>query len=194
MEQTSKKQKVTSHAYTTLALIFIAYIICFIDRSAMNIALAYVGKDFGLSPAALGGVASAFFFSYSLMQVPGGWLVDRFGSKKMIVFSLAMWSLFTVLTGFAWSVASLLVIRVLFGIGEGGYPTASLKQIAEEFPADAKSQATTVAISSNYVGSALAPVIIAPIIATLGWRNAFHIMGLVGLCINLLAERTAFNY
>lgn len=186
MEQTSKKQKVTSHAYTTLALIFIAYIICFIDRSAMNIALAYVGKDFGLSPAALGGVASAFFFSYSLMQVPGGWLVDRFGSKKMIVFSLAMWSLFTVLTGFAWSVASLLVIRILFGIGEGGYPTASLKQIAEEFPTDAKSQATTVAISSNYVGSALAPVIIAPIIATLGWRNAFHIMGLIGLVYVLI--------
>ncbi|MEE5988747.1 MFS transporter [Ligilactobacillus equi] len=174
-------KNVSKKAYTTLTLIFIAYIICFIDRSAMNIALAYVGKDFHLNPAALGGVASAFFFSYSLMQIPGGWLADKVGSKKMVIFSLIMWSFFTIMTGFAWSIASLLVIRVLFGIGEGGFPTASLKQIAEEFPKETRSQATTVTISSNYVGSALAPVIIAPIIAYTGWRNAFHIMGIIGL-------------
>lgn len=68
-------------SYRTLVLVFLGFIVCFIDRSAMNIALAYVGKSFTLTPAQLGVVGSAFFFSYSLMQVPGGWLVDRFGTK-----------------------------------------------------------------------------------------------------------------
>ncbi len=60
----------------TFVLLYIAYIICFIDRSAMNIALAYIGKDFHLSTTTLGVVSSAFFFSYALMQIPGGWLTD----------------------------------------------------------------------------------------------------------------------
>lgn len=162
-------------------LLYIAFIICFIDRSAISIALSYIGNDFHLDATKLGIVSSAFFFSYSLMQIPGGWLADKFGSKLTVVVAILMWSLFTILTGFAWSLASLLVIRILFGIGEGAYPSASLKQISEEFSFKARSEATSAIISSNYAGAAIAPVIIAPIIASLGWRVAFHLMGILGL-------------
>lgn len=79
----------------TLSLIYLAYMLLFIDRSVLNISLAYIGKDFHLSPTALGSLASAFFFSYSLMQIPGGWLVDKLGSKKMVAFTLGLWSLLT---------------------------------------------------------------------------------------------------
>lgn len=168
-------------SYRSLALVFIGFIICFIDRSAMNIALAYVGKTFTLTPAQLGVVGSAFFFSYSLMQIPGGWLVDRFGTKWMTVVSLVAWSFFTIMTGFAWSLTSLIVIRVLFGIGEGSYPSAAMKQVRLAFPKDKRGQASSVAISSNYIGNAIAPFVVAPLIAALSWRGAFHFVGFLGL-------------
>lgn len=168
-------------SYRTLVLVFLGFIVCFIDRSAMNIALAYVGKSFTLTPAQLGVVGSAFFFSYSLMQVPGGWLVDRFGTKWMTVLSLLAWSVFTVMTGFAWSFTSLIIIRVLFGIGEGSYPSAAMKQVRLAFPENKRGQASAVAISSNYIGNALAPFIVAPLIALLSWRGAFHVVGVLGL-------------
>lgn len=168
-------------SYRSLALVFIGFIICFIDRSAMNIALAYVGKTFTLTPAQLGVVGSAFFFSYSLMQIPGGWLVDRFGTKWMTVLSLIAWSFFTIMTGFAWSLTSLIIIRVLFGIGEGSYPSAAMKQVRLAFPKGQRGQASSVAISSNYIGNAVAPFVVAPLIAALSWRGAFHFVGFLGL-------------
>ncbi|WP_281165146.1 MFS transporter [Liquorilactobacillus sicerae] len=176
MENTSQRRP-----KAVFTLLYVAFIICFIDRSAVNIALSYIGNDFNLNATELGFVSSAFFFSYSLMQIPGGWLADKFGSKVTVVTAILMWSIFTMMTGFAWSLASLLIIRVLFGIGEGAYPSASLKQISEEFSYKTRSEATSAIISSNYAGAAIAPVIIAPIIATLGWRSAFHLMGILGL-------------
>lgn len=185
MEKTTAFIKTTAKSkkkpVTTFTLLYIAYIICFIDRSAINIALSYIGTDFHLSAATLGVVASAFFFSYSLMQIPGGWLTDKFGTKQTVIVAITMWSIFTVLTGFAWSLVSLLIIRVLFGIGEGTFPSASLKQISEVVSYKNRPQATSAIVSSNYVGGAVAPMIMAPIIATVGWRTAFHIMGIIGL-------------
>ncbi|WP_155287695.1 MFS transporter [Lacticaseibacillus zhaodongensis] len=175
------KTKTPARARLTFIMIYIGYIICFIDRSAISIALSYIGKDLHLSTATLGVVASAFFFSYALMQIPGGWLTDKFGTYRTVLVAIAMWSLFTVLTGFAWSLGALIIIRILFGIGEGAYPSASLKQITEEFPYEQRSAATSSTISSNYVGAAIAPMIVAPFIATLGWRAAFHTMGIIGI-------------
>lgn len=182
MDNTLTKPK----SYRTLFLVYLGFIVCFIDRSAMNIALAYVGKEFTLTPAQLGAVGSAFFFSYSLMQIPGGWLVDKFGTKWMTVISLLAWSIFTIFTGFAWSFASLIVIRILFGIGEGSYPSAAMKQVRLAFSKGKRGQASAVAISSNYVGNAIAPFIVAPLIASFGWRFTFHTVGILGLAYLVL--------
>ncbi|WP_424320985.1 MFS transporter [Lacticaseibacillus chiayiensis] len=180
MELTQTKAK-SHRGSLTFIMVYIGYLICFIDRSAISIALSYIGRDLHLSTSTLGVVASAFFFSYALMQIPGGWLTDKFGTYRTIIAAIAMWSVFTILTGFAWSLVSLIVIRILFGIGEGTYPSASLKQISEAMPYKKRASATSATISSNYVGAAIAPVIIAPIIATAGWRTAFHLMGLIGV-------------
>lgn len=178
---TETKKKVPNRARLTFIMIYIGYIVCFIDRSAISIALSYIGKDLHLSTATLGVVASAFFFSYALMQIPGGWLTDKFGTYRTVIVAIAMWSLFTIMTGFAWSLGALVIIRILFGIGEGAYPSASLKEIDMAFPYEQRSAAMSSTISSNYVGAAIAPMIVAPIIATLGWRVAFHAMGIIGI-------------
>ena len=103
-------------------LLYVAFLISLVDRSAISLALAQIGKDFDLQAADLGIIISAFFLGYAVMQVPGGWLADRFGAKYVIVVAIAMWSVFTVMTSFAWSLASLIVIRLVFGLTEGAFP------------------------------------------------------------------------
>ncbi|MGC8001054.1 MFS transporter, partial [Salmonella enterica] len=80
-----------------------------------------------LKPSDLGILLSSFFLGYSLLQLPGGWLADRYGSRPVIVISILLWSVFTGVTGVAWSITSLVVIRFIFGLGEGAFPAASVK-------------------------------------------------------------------
>jgi len=117
-------------------LLYIAYCISYVDRAAISLALAQIGKDFNLQAADLGIVISAFFLGYAAMQVPGGWLSDRFGSKYVVIVTIVMWSLFTAFTSVAWSLTSLIAIRFIFGIAEGGFPPASIRAIAELFKKD----------------------------------------------------------
>ncbi|MBY6261197.1 MFS transporter [Azospirillum sp. 412522] len=163
------------------SLLYLAFCISYIDRAAISIALGQIGKDFNLQASDLGIVISVFFLGYSLMQIPGGWLADRFGSKSVIVVSIALWSVFTVTTSFAWSLGSLIAIRLMFGIAEGGFPPAAIKAVAEMFSKDNKPKMSALLTSSNYAGSMIAPLVMAPLILGLGWRHAFEAIGFAGI-------------
>ena len=168
------------------ALLYLAYVISYVDRAAISLALAQIGKDFNLQASDLGIVISAFFLGYAAMQIPGGWLSDRFGSKYVIVISIAAWSVFTVMTSFAWSLASLIVIRLIFGLTEGAYPSASVKAITEMFDKPNRPKLSALLVSSNYAGSMLAPLIMAPLIIAFGWRHAFEVIGFAGVAFALV--------
>src|SRR5438552_9913891 len=114
-------------------LLYLAYVISYVDRAAISLALAQIGKDFNLQASDLGIVISAFFLGYAAMQVPGGWLADRIRSKYVVIGTILMWSVFTVTTSFAWSLLSLIAIRFAFGIAEGGFPPAAIKAVSESF-------------------------------------------------------------
>ncbi|MDR3563436.1 MAG: MFS transporter [Negativicutes bacterium] len=172
--------------YTVFALLYLGWCISYIDRAAINIALASIGKEFSLSPSVMGVILSSFFISYALMQLPGGWLADRFGSKKVVISAIFFWSLFTGITGLAWSLTALLVIRFVFGLGEGAFPCASYKGLAEHFPRGERPKVTSALLSSNYVGSAIAPLLVAPLLLNFGWRNLFYIIGFAGIAFILI--------
>ena len=182
----NKINKSRGSRFITFVLLYLGYMLLFADRTVMNISLAYIGKDFNVGAAALGMTASSFFLGYTIMQIPGGFLTDRLGSKRMIIVTLLLWSLLTIVTGIAWSLISLIVIRFLFGLAEGPYPSAALKQISEDYSEKEKSQATSALISSNYAGAAVAPLIIVPIIAASGWRSSFVWLGIGGLGLMLI--------
>lgn len=182
----NKINKSRGSRFITFVLLYLGYMLLFADRTVMNISLAYIGKDFNVGAAALGMTASSFFLGYTIMQIPGGFLTDRLGSKRMIIVPLLLWSLLTIVTGIAWSLISLIVIRFLFGLAEGPYPSAALKQISEDYSEKEKSQATSALISSNYAGAAVAPLIIVPIIAASGWRSSFVWLGIGGLGLMLI--------
>ena len=79
------------------------------DRMVMSYAVVQIGKEFNLNASLIGLVLSSFFIGYAIMQIPGGWLADRFGSRKVLLVIVFVWSIFTGLTGSAWSLLSLLI-------------------------------------------------------------------------------------
>jgi hypothetical protein len=82
-----------------LFLIFLGYLLCYVDRMVMATAIPYIGKDLHLSKTAMGAVMSAFFIGYTAFQIPAGVLVDRYGARKTMTVAVTMWTLFTALTG-----------------------------------------------------------------------------------------------
>jgi sugar phosphate permease len=87
----------TSHK--VIVAVLLCYLVAWLDRMAISMALPYIGKEFNLSATALGGILSAFFVGYAGFQIPGGWLADKFGARRVITCSLTVWSIFTMLTG-----------------------------------------------------------------------------------------------
>ncbi|MBT2698981.1 MFS transporter [Bacillus sp. ISL-40] len=169
-----------------LALLFLGWCLSYLDRMAMNVGIVEIAKEFNLSPSVMGVVLSSFFAGYALMQLPGGWLADKFGSRKVIAMAILFWSLFTVLTGMAWSLMSMIIIRFMFGLGEGGYPAASSKAIADVFPKEERTGAQTIMMSSNSLGGVIAPLIATPLLVWIGWQNLFISIGILGVLVAAL--------
>ncbi|MFF2288945.1 MFS transporter [Peribacillus butanolivorans] len=169
-----------------LALLFVGYMVSYMDRLVMNLALVPIGQEFHLSPTATGTVISVFFLAYAIMQIPAGWLTDQLGYRRVILFSIFLWSFFTVFTGFTWSFTALIVIRFLFGIMEGGYPAASAKAISEFFPKKERGKAQSILMSSNSVGGLITSLLVPTLLIWLGWRNVFFALGAAGVILGVL--------
>lgn len=180
------KQGSNKKRHTILALLFLGWCLSYLDRMAMNVGIVEIAKDFNLSPSVMGIVLSSFFAGYALMQLPGGWLADKFGSRKVIAIAILFWSLFTILTGMAWSLMTMIIVRFMFGLGEGGYPAASSKAISDVFPKEERTSAQTIMMSSNSLGGVIAPLIATPLLVWIGWQNLFIAIGIVGFFVAAL--------
>lgn len=169
-----------------LILLFLGWALGNLDRYLINYAIVYIGDDLALTSSQTGIVLSSFFLGYAIMQMPGGLLADKFGAKKVLLIAVISWSLFTGLTAVAWSLAAMVIIRFLFGIGEGGFQPSASKIIATVFPKDERSKAMSVLLSSGAIVAMLVPIISAWLLVTIGWRFFFVIAGLLGLIISYL--------
>ncbi|MDR3591036.1 MAG: MFS transporter [Negativicutes bacterium] len=175
--------------YNVLTIIFIAYLVCYMDRMVMATAIPFIAKDFSLSPLEMGAVLSAFFFSYALSQIPGGLLADKFGARAVVTGGLIWWSIFTAVTGLANSLKSMIVYRVLFGIGEGIFPPGAFKTVASWFPNREVGRANAIMLTTNCLGPALAPIFVAYFIVAWGWRMVFFSLLIPGIIIAALVWR-----
>ncbi|MFF0429062.1 MFS transporter [Streptomyces sp. NPDC004520] len=168
---------------TTVVLLFVAWLVDYADRLVINLVLPSFGEEFGLGRGQQGLVVSAFFLAYALCQIPGGWLADRFGARRVICWALLAWSLFTALTGFAWSFAALLVLRFAFGAAEGVFPPASMKALVERTRPEERMGANGLVMSSNAIAAIVTPLAVAPLIAVFGWRSAFFSTAALGVAV-----------
>lgn len=117
--------------WRALSLIWLLQFVNYLDRINISIAAPSMMQDLHITPSLFGLVLAAFTFGYAIMQIPGGWLSDRVGSRAMLIASPLVWSIFTGLTGFASSVSALISVRVMFGLGEGASNGASFKVVGD---------------------------------------------------------------
>lgn len=169
-----------------LALLFLGWSLGNLDRYIMNYAVVSITGDLQLDASSTGIILSAFFLGYAIMQIPGGWLADKFGAKRVLLMSVIMWSIFTGLTAIAWSLTAMIVIRFLFGIGEGGFQPSSSKIIATIFPKEERGRAMSIMLTSGGIVSLIVPLLAAYLLGTIGWRMMFIIIGAIGAIIAFL--------
>lgn len=168
-------------------VVMFCYVVAWLDRMAISMTVPAMMKDLGFSATAVGSIMSAFFLSYAAFQMPGGYLSDRIGPRKVITGALAWWSLFTAATGAVSSLTSMLVVRFLFGAGEGVFPGPVWKLIGNWFSKKDRATANSVILSTVCFGPALTPLLVAPILAIWGWRATFYILGALGVVCVILA-------
>lgn len=171
--------------YFILGALFFTWIINYLDKLSINVAIIPIAEQFKLNETQSGSILSAFFLSYAVMQLVGGFLSDKYGARRIILISVFMWSLFTVATGFAWSFISLIIIRFLFGIAEGSFPSASSVAIADHFPQLERGRAKSTLTAATTIGAAISSLIAAAIITSFGWRILFIIFGVIGLLLTI---------
>jgi len=169
-----------------LALLFLGWSLGNLDRYIMNYAVVSITGDLQLDASSTGIILSAFFLGYAIMQIPGGWLADKFGAKRILLTAVIMWSIFTGLTAIAWSLTAMIMIRFLFGIGEGGFQPSSSKIIATIFPKEERGRAMSIMLTSGGIVSLIVPLLAAYLLGTIGWRMMFIIIGAIGAIIAYL--------
>jgi len=156
-------------------------IINYLDRANLALAAPQIIKELGLTAAGIGLIGSVFSWTYALMQLPAGWLVDRFGSKRIYSVAVALWSLATAAMGLCYRLPQFLIARIALGIGEAPCFPTSAKITAAWFPKRELGIATGIWDSSSKWGPALAPIILVPIEVAFGWRALFYLTGALGI-------------
>jgi MFS transporter, ACS family, glucarate transporter len=167
--------------YGVVAALFVLSMITYIDRACISTAKDPIARDLGFSDAQMGLVFSAFALGYALAQIPSGWLADRYGPRLALAAVVAGWSALTALTGAAWSLTSMVVIRFLFGVGEAGAFPGSARAFVNWLPVGERGMANGVLFSGSRVGAALAFPMLVAMVDQWGWRGSFVVLGLVGV-------------
>lgn len=167
--------------YAILALLFVGIAVNYVDRATISVAMPFMSHELGISDAIAGVVMSAFFWTYAAGQMPGGYLADKLGPRRMLLVASLCWGLSTCLMGLAWGVVSLIVLRLALGIGESPSFPASAQVVSRWFPRSERSFASATFNNGNPVGATLSVPLVALTIATFGWRWAFVIVGLLGV-------------
>ena len=162
-------------------LAFVAITVNYLDRANLSVALPSMSNDLGLTAGESGLILGAFFWTYALLQVPAGSLVDRVGSRISFAIAVAWWSIFTAATALARGVGSLLVLRLLLGAGEAAAFPAATKLVERWFPVRERVFASGIYDSGARGGTLVAVPVVAALVAFLGWRGSFLVTGAIGL-------------
>ncbi|MEM5366426.1 MFS transporter [Paraburkholderia azotifigens] len=175
-----------NYRWHVLIWLLLGGIINYMDRASLSIAAPGMIQDLGLTRTQIGLLGTVFAWTYAVMQLPAGWIIDRFGAKKAYAIGMIWWSVATWLTGVVGSISGLIVMRVLLAVGEAPCWPTSAKITAAWFPGKERGFATGVWDSSSKWGPALAPAVLVALMIAFGWRSLFHVTGAVGIAFAIL--------
>ena len=191
--------KATKVRWGILAMLFIITTINYADRATISIAGPEIKKVLDLSPVQMGFVFSAFAWSYVLAQLPGGWLLDRFGSKITYFFSIFLWSVFTMMMGTvgfftgATAVAVLFALRLLVGAAEAPSFPGNSRITSAWFPTAERGTAAAIFNSAQYFATVLFAPLMGWLVHTYGWQSVFYVMGGLGIVMALVWQKTIYG-
>lgn len=181
LDKASATQSTGKMRFVILTVLSVGIAINYIDRAAMSVAIPFMSHDLQLSSTDSGLLLSAFFWSYVLFQLPGGWLVDKLGPRITFAVSSLGWGLATAACGLASGLASLVGFRFVLGAVEAPSYPASSSTVTRWFPRQERSFAAATFNNGSKIGGTLAIPIISFLIALVGWRMTFVISGLIAM-------------
>ncbi len=173
-------------------------VITYVDRVCISQAAPAMQAELGLTKIQMGYAFTAFGWAYALFEIPGGWLGDRIGPRKVLMRVVSMWSVFTVATGWAWNLVSLVVCRIFFGAGEAGCFPNITKAFTHWFPVTERMKAQGMLWLSARWGGAFTPLVVGWMLATGGegkfglglhYRWVFLMFGVLGMVWAVLFYR-----
>src|SRR5690348_13665757 len=168
--------------WSILSILSLGMVIAYIDRANLSVVLAApeFRHAFDLSDSSRGLLNSVFFWSYAILQIPAGWLVDRYGVRRVYAIGFFFWTLVSAMTGFVSSVYQLIAVRLLLGAGESVGAPASLRWIRWNCPEQERGFAVGIYMAGTKIGAAIGVPIAAFLITALNWRAMFFICGFSG--------------
>ena len=164
--------------------------ITYVDRVCISQAAPFMQEELGLTAGQMGLAFSAFAWAYALFEIPGGWLGDRIGPRKVLMRVVIMWSVFTAATGHVWNLASLVIARFFFGAGEAGCFPNLTKAFMIWLPDHERTRAQAILWLSARWAGAFTPLLVIWVMSWLSWRNTFALFGLIGLVWAFLFYRS----
>lgn len=172
--------------WTVVIWLFLGGMINYLDRANLSIAAPEMIRDLNLTATDIGLMGAVFSWVYAFSQLPSGWLIDRFGAKRVYSLAILWWSGATALTGLCSKLSSFLFVRGLMGVGEAPCFPTSAKLTARWFPKKERSLATGLWDASTKFGPAIAPPILVGLMIAYGWRALFFITGAIGIVFVVL--------
>jgi len=186
MDLSAVQARPTRRRYITLLMIFITVVICYVDRANLAVASAHIQEEFGITKAEMGYVFSAFAWLYTLCQIPGGWFLDRVGSRLTYFIAILGWSVATLFQGFATGLLSLISLRAITGVFEApAFPTNN-RLVTSWFPEQERASAVGFYTSGQFVGLAFLTPLLIWIQELLSWHWVFIITGGIGIVWSLV--------
>jgi MFS family permease len=184
--------------YTVLAFLALCATIAYVQRAAVSVPASEIANALHFANLAndMGQIQSAWYFCYALMQIPSGWLADRFGSRRTLATLSVLWSLATLLSAFANDFLSLMLLWGLMGAAQAGAFPCAAKTLGQIFPDCERARATGVLASGMSIGGAIAPLLAAIVLESLSsvsqslqldrWRLLFAAFALPGIVWTIL--------
>jgi MFS transporter, ACS family, glucarate transporter len=170
----------TTASRTLMRFAVLLAALLYLDRVCISQSQSLISAELGLSKTDMGFIMMMFSLAYAIFEVPGGWLGDRIGPRKVITRIVVWWSAFTMATGLATGFWSLTIMRFLFGVGEAGAFPNLTKAFSNWFVGEDRTRAQAIMWLAARWGGALTPLLVVFVLDFLNWRESFYIFGAIG--------------
>ncbi|MHA3890603.1 MFS transporter [Acinetobacter sp. GXMZU3951] len=190
----------TKTRYYILAMIFLVTALNYGDRATISMAATPMSQELGLNSVTMGYIFSAFGWAYVIGQIPGGWLLDKFGARRVYFWSIMLWSIFTVMLGFVdiWGsipliIASLFILRFMVGLSESPAFPGNSQIVAAWFPTKERGTAAAIFNSAQYFATVIFAPFMGWLVAEIHWQSVFWIMGGLGIVVAFIWLKVIYS-